>query len=236
MFRIAVSALALACYSAVRPAVAQHRELSFRAGGTLSGATGGNLGTVHERPGFVAGLSLRFQRTQEFAIQGDLLVIQRRVLGRLPAGTQPSLLTGPLTDAANLLFLQVPLLLRFQRRYALGRSVRPWLVIGPYVGYRLTCHREVTETTGNLRETDCSVAAGEFNAGDETFQLAVYQDVDLGLLGGVGLELGRFGMGARFERSLRTFVASSGLVRTSPFEGSNLWAVSFSLEYLVRVW
>lgn len=236
MFRIAVSALGFLAFAQATRAAAQHRALSFVAGGTLSGATGGNLGQVHERPGFVAGLSLRFQRTEEFAIQTDLLVIQRRLLGRLPPGTQPSLLTGPLTDEANLLYLQVPVLLRFQRRYALGRSLRPWLVLGPYVGARLNCQREVTESTGALRETDCTVAAGEFTAGDETFQLAVYHEIDLGLMGGAGIELGRFAAGARFERSLRTLVASSGLVRTSPFESSKLWAVSFSLEYLLRVW
>lgn len=236
MSRTAVSTLALLALAAATPLGAQPRELSLTAGATLSGATGVNLGRVQEQAGFVTGLSLRFQRTHEFAVQADLLVTQRRLLGRRPPSNEPSLLTGPLTDSANLLFLQIPLLLRFQRRYAMGRELRPWLVVGPYVGLRLNCQRQVTETTGMLRNTDCTVAAGEFMAGDETFQLAVYQDVDLGLLGGVGVDVGRFAVGARFERSLRTLVHSSGLVRTSPFESANLWAVSLSLEYLLRAW
>lgn len=236
MSRIVASLLALVVCGAVVPAVAQRRELSFVAGGTLSGATGNNLAEVHERPGFVAGLSIRLRRTSEFSLQTDLLVVQRRLLGRRPPSTQPPLQVGPLTDAADLVFVQVPLLLRFQRAASPTRAMRPWLVLGPYVAARLFCSREVAASGGTTKETDCSVAAGEFTVGDETYQLAFYQEVDFGLQGGVGVELGRLGIGARVERSLRNLVESGGAVRTSPFERSNLWAVSFSLEYLVRIW
>ena len=186
MSRIVVSALALVLSAGVVPALAQRRELSFVAGGTLSGATGNNLAEVHERPGFVAGVSIRLRRTSEFSLQPELLMVQRRLMGRRPPSTQPPLQVGPLTDAADLVFLQVPLLLRFQRSATPRRAVRPWLTVGPYVGARLFCNREVAESSGITKETDCSVAAGEFTVGDETYQLAFYQEVDFGLQGGVG--------------------------------------------------
>jgi hypothetical protein len=236
MFRIAVSALALAAFGAVAPAAAQRKELSIVAGGTLSGAVGQNLAEVTERPGFVAGLSVRVPRADAFSFETALLVVQRRLRGRRPSSTQPPLLTGPLTDAANLVYLQAPFLLRFHQAYSPGRPVRPWLVLGPYIAARLFCNREVAETTGITRQTDCSVAAGEFTVGDETFQLAVYQAMDFGFVGGVGVDFRRVGVGLRFERSVRNLVEPGGAARTSPLERSNLWAVSFSLEYVVRVW
>lgn len=235
MSRVVTSVLALAAFAAVAPALAQRKELTFVAGGTLSWANGNNLAEVDKRPGFVAGLSLRLPRTPQFSLQTDLLVIQRRMLGRRAASSLPPLQSGPLTDAANLLYIELPILLRFQRGYSSVRPVRPWLVLGPYLGVRLDCSREVSETSGNTRHTDCSVPGGNFTVGSETYLPAVYQEVDVGFLGGIGVEVHRFALGARFERSVRNLVEPGGGVRTSPFDTSRLWAMTLSLEYLVRV-
>lgn len=235
MARIVTCVIAFAAVAAVAPALAQRKELTVVAGGTLSWANGSHLAEVDKRTGFAAGLSLRLPRTSQFSLQTDLLVIQRRMLGRRPNSTLTPLQTGPLTDAASLLFIELPILLRFQRGYSSVRPVRPWLVLGPYLAVRLDCRREVSETSGNTRRTDCTVPGGNFTVGSETYLPAVYQEVDVGILGGIGVEVRRFGLGARFERSVRNLVEPSGGVHTSPFDGSRLWSMTLSLEYLVRV-
>ena len=235
MPRVVASLLVFAVCAGITPGQAQRRELSFLAGGTLSGATGQNLAKVSERPGFLAGVSLRLPRTSELALQTDLLVVQRRLLGERPTSNQIPAQAGPLTDAASLLYVEIPLLLRLQRSYSALRPVRPWIIIGPYFGVRLDCRREVSATDGSLRQTDCSVSQGTVTVGSETYLPAVYQEVDVGILGGVGVELRRLAFGARFERSVRNLVEPGGGVRTSPFDTSRLWSVNLSLEYLIRV-
>jgi hypothetical protein len=230
---VAVLLVLTAC-CAVAPAMAQRKELTLLAGGTLTGASSGNLEHVQARPGFVAGLSVRLPRAARFSLETQALVIQRRLFGQRPPTTQPPLQAGPLADAANLWYIEVPILLRFQQGYSMVRPLRPYLTLGPYVGVRLGCTREITEQNGTRRATDCSVNPGN-STGFETFLPAVYQEVDLGLLGGVGIEIHQFSVGARFERSLRNLVEPGGGVHTSPFDGARLWTALVSVEYLIRV-
>jgi hypothetical protein len=234
MSRTVAAVLILAACCEVAPAWAQRRELTALAGGTFTGATGGNFETMQARPGFVAGVSLRLPRTSQFSLETQALVVQRRLFGQRPPSSQPPLQAGPLADAANLLYLEVPLLLRFQRGYSTVRPVRPYFTLGPYLGVRLGCRRVVTEQNGNQHNTDCSVRLGN-STGTETFFPAVYQEVDLGFLGGVGVELRQISLGVRFERSLRNMVEPGGGVRTSPFDSARLWTALVSVEYLIRV-
>jgi outer membrane protein with beta-barrel domain len=234
MPRIPVSLIGLVCLAA-SPVLAQRRELTLLAAGTLSGASGNYLSTVEKRPGFAAGLSLRIPRAPHFSFETQVLVVQHRLFGQRAASTNPPLQTGPLADAANLLYLEIPILVRIQRGYSTVRPVRPYFVLGPYLGVRLDCRREVTESNGTRHSTDCTVTPGNFTAGSETYLPAVYQEVDVGLLGGVGVELRQFAIGARFERSFRNLVEPSGLVHTSPFDSSRLWTALVTVEYMIRV-
>jgi outer membrane protein with beta-barrel domain len=234
MSRIAVSLFGLVCL-AVTPALAQRRELTAFAGGTLSGATGNYLASVEKRPGFALGLGLRIPRSPRFSFETQLLVVQHRLLGQRAGSTNPPLQTGPLADAANLLYVEIPVLLRLQQGYSTVRPVRPYLVLGPYFGIRLDCRRELTESNGNQHQTDCTVAAGSFTPGSETYLPALYQEVDVGLLAGIGAEFRQFAIGARFERSFRNLVEPSGLLHTSPFDSSRLWSALVSVEYVIRV-
>lgn len=220
---------------AVSPALAQRRELTVLFGGTLTGATGGNLAQTKPRGGFAAGVSLRLPRSPRFSLETQALYVQRRVFGQRAPTTQPPLAAGPLADAADLRFLQVPILLRFERGYSSASPIRPYLSLGPYLGVRLGCKREITESSGTRFHTDCTVTPGNFTPGSETFLPAVYQEVDVGILGGVGVEMRSLTFGVRFERSIRNMVESAGGVHTSPFDSSRMWVALFSVEYLVRV-
>jgi hypothetical protein len=217
------------------PLAAQRKEVSVLAGGTLSGATGNYLASVDKRPGFAAGFSIRLPRTPQFSLESQLLLIQHRLQGQRPTSGNPPLQTGPLSDAANLLYLEVPILLRFQRGYSSQRPLRPYFSLGPYLGVRLDCSRTVTESNGTPHSTDCTVPAGSFNAGSETYLPAVYQEVDVGILGAVGIELSQFAIGVRFERSFRNLVEPTGLVHTSPFDSARLWTALVSVEHVIRV-
>jgi hypothetical protein len=235
MPRLVAIVLVLLGFATVNSAPAQRRELTLLFGGTVSGATGSNLDKTRSRSGFAGGLSLRLPRTPQFSFETQLLVVQRRVFGQRAPTTLPPLAAGPFSDAASLGFLEIPLLLRFQRGYSRVRPVRPYLTLGPYLGVRVGCRRELTDSDGNRRKTDCSVAQGSFTTGSETYLPAVYQEVDVGILGGVGVELRSFTVGARFERSFRNLVEPAGGVHTSPFDSARLWTAMFSLEYLIRV-
>jgi len=232
MPRFAVALLSLTGLLAA-PLAAQRRELTVVAGGTLSWATGDNLAEVHKQAGFIGGLSLRLPRAAQFSLETSLLAVQRRLSGQRPPSTAPPEQSGPLSESVNLLFAEAQVLLRFQRGFSTVRPIRPYIHLGPYLGVRLGCRREVTESNGNTRRTDCTVIPG--STGSESFIPAVYQEVDLGLLAGAGVEVRRFAFGLRFERSLRNLVESGGLVRTSPFDSSRLWSVMGSVEYLIRV-
>ena len=235
MSRVVAILLVLSGIAAVSPLAAQRRELTMLFGGTLTGASGDNLATTRARGGFAAGVSLRLPRSSQFSLETQALFVQRRLFGQRPATTAPPLAAGPLADAASLSYLEVPIMLRFQRGYSMVRPVRPYLTVGPYAGVRLGCSREITESTGNRIKTDCTVAPGTFTPGSETFLPAVYQEVDVGLLAGLGVELRTLSFGVRFERSFRNLVESAGGVHTSPFDGARLWTAMFSIEYLVRV-
>jgi hypothetical protein len=112
--------------------------------------------------------------------------------------------------------------------------VRPFLVLGPYFGIRLACRREVLEADSTRRHTDCSATPDDATPGTSPFIPAIYQTLDVGLLGALGVEIRRFSFSVRGERSLRNLV-DRGALPTSPMDTAKIWTASLSLEYLLRV-
>jgi hypothetical protein len=214
--------------------MAQRKELAIVAGGNYSNVTGGSVFKSTARSGFQFGLSFRSPRSPLISFQSELLVIQRRLYAERAPSTLPPLQAGPLADAANLVFAQIPLLLRLQRGYSTERSIRPFFLFGPYVGIRLYCGREVTEVSGTVRPDDCSVTPGTTTPGFDAYIPAVLQNVDFGLLGAFGAEIRRFALSIRGEKSFRNLV-EPGALPTSPFDNSRFWTASLSLEYMLRV-
>jgi len=221
-------------FAAVPEARGQRRELTLVAGGNYTGVTSGTLFKSESRTGFQAGLSLRSPRSSRFSFQSELLLVQRRIYGeRAPSNLDP-LQVGPISDAAKLLYAQVPLLLRFQHGYSTERPVRPFLVLGPYVAIRMSCKRDVVEADSTRRKTDCSATPDDAMPGTAPFIPPIYQAMDLGLLGAFGVEIRRLSVSFRGERSVRNLV-DSGALPTSPLDNSRLWTASVSIEYLLRV-
>ncbi len=234
MPRSAVALLGLTCLFAAS-AGAQRRELTLLAGGTLSGASGGRLAEVSKRGGLAGGLSFRLPRSARFTLETELLAVQRRLVGRREPSTAPPLQVGPFRDDVNLWYIEADILLRVQRGYSSVHPIRPFFQLGPYGGFRLACRRTVTRDDGTVQPADCNLTSGSSNPGSESFIPAVYQEVDVGLMGGLGVEIRQLALGIRLTRSLRDLVESGATLRTSPFDGSRLWSVMLSVEYLIRV-
>lgn len=221
-------------FAAASEVSAQRRELAVVVGGNYTGVTSSTLFKSESRTGFQAGLSLRSPRNATFSLQSELLLVQRRIYGERAQSSQDPLLVGPISDAANLLYVQVPLLLRFQHGYSTERPVRPFLVLGPFVSVRMACRRDVVEADSTLRHTDCSSTPDDVRPGPRPFIPALYQTMDVGLLGALGVEIRRFSVSVRGERSFRKLV-EPGALPASPLDNARFWSASASIEYLIRV-
>ena len=221
-------------FAAASEVLAQRRELAVVVGGNYTGVTSSTLFKSESRTGFQAGLSLRSPRSAAFSLQSELLLVQRRIYGERAQSSQNPLLVGPISDAANLLYVQVPLLLRFQHGYSTERPVRPFLVLGPFVSIRMACRRDVVEADSILRHTDCSSTPEDVVPGPRPFIPALYQAMDVGLLAALGVEIRRFSVSVRGERSFRKLV-EPGALPASPLDNARLWSASASIEYLIRV-
>ncbi len=231
---VPVLLLVLAAGAASSPLAAQRRELTLLAGGNLSNASGGRVKSSEARSGFQTGLALRMPRTSRVSFEVELLLVQRRFFAARAPSTLPSQQVGPRSDAPNLLFAQIPVLMRVEKGYSTTRPLRPFLVLGPYLGLRLSCKRELVEASGAVSHPDCTVTPPGFQPGVDPFFPALYQDLDVGFLGEVGLEMRRFALGLRGQKSVRNLV-DPGAFPTSPLEGSRIWSASLSVQYLLRV-
>jgi hypothetical protein len=212
------------------PSEAQRRELSFLAGGTYTRASGPVLAGVSGHAGLLAGMSFRLPRGHRVAMEVDFLVVHRRLTGERDPSTVPPTFAGPEADFAKLTFFEIPVMIRFQEPYRTYRPVRPFLVLGPSVAIRLACGREVRISPTTVRRADCA----ERPQDSEPFAPALYQDVDVALHAGAGVELRRLSLFVRANRSLRSLV-EAGALPTSPFDGAKVWGVSAGVDYVVRV-
>jgi hypothetical protein len=211
-------------------AEAQRRELSFLAGATYTRASAPLLSNVTGHLGFLGGLSLRLPRGQRLAMEVDFLVVHRRLTGERAPSTAPPAFAGPEADFAKLTFVEIPLMFRFQEPYRTYRPVRPFLLLGPSIAIRLACGREVRLSATAIRRAECS----EVPQDSEPFAPALYQDVDVALHAGAGVEIRRLSVFVRANRSLRNLV-EGGALPSSPFDGAKLWGISAGVDYVVRV-
>jgi hypothetical protein len=209
---------------------AQRRELSFLAGGTFSKASGSLLTNVAGHAGVLAGMTVRLPRGQRLAMEVDFLIVHRRLTGERAPSTAPPAFAGPEADFAKLTFVEIPLMFRFQEPYRTYRPVRPFLFLGPSVAIRLACGREVRRSATAIRRAECA----EVPQDSEPFAPALYQDVDVALHAGAGVEIRRLSVFVRANRSLRNLV-EGGALPSSPFDGAKLWGISAGVDYVVRV-
>jgi len=213
---------------------AQRKELTLIGGATYSRASGPNLSRTQGRAGFLGGLSLRLPRSAQVSFQSEFRVTQRRLFGERAPSTLPPIQSGPRTDEPNIIYGEVAVLFRMQQGYSMQRPIRPFLLLGPYIGARLWCRHLITEEDGRTREDTCDSSPAQYVPGSNTSFPAAYHIIDVGLMGGLGVEVRRISLGIRFERSLNSLV-ESGAIPTSPFDNSKLWSASVAVEYLLRV-
>jgi hypothetical protein len=148
-------------------------------GGDASGSS--NLTT------FMAGLSAIFPVNPKFAIQPEALYSRKGSAGSAEG------ITGKLT----LSYLDFPVLLKFIfPTMSTTSTARPALYFGPSIGVRLTCDAEAT-SGGTTISSSCK------DAGLDT------KTLDLGLVGGGGIDFGNLGVFARYMRGLTTIENSS---------------------------
>lgn len=218
-----VLTLALAGATAL-PVSAQRRELALTMAATYTGATGPLLEKTSGKMGFMAGIQLRLPRSARFSFQSEFLVVHRRLIGERAPSSLPPSLVGPEADFARLTYLEVPLMLRFQRAYSLDAPIRPFLVVGPSVSVRIGCSREIRESATVVRAATCR---------EPGFAPALYQDLDVALQFGGGVEFRRVALSIRGTRSFRNLVDPSALP-TSPFDGAKLWSVFAGVDVMAR--
>lgn len=230
---LAIGVLAAATV-ATHPIEAQRRELTLLAGSNYTWANGDNVQKSTARQGFLAGASLRMPRSARLSFQAEFIVIRRRLFGERGPSSEPPLLAGPKSDDVRLLYAQVPLLVRLQRGYSTVHAVRPFLYFGPYVGVLLSCERDVVEADDSRRTLDCSATPSGAGGGSTPFFPALYQSVDIGLMAALGVEIRRFSIGLRGERSVRNLV-DPGALPSSPFDKARMWSGVVVVEYLLRV-
>ncbi len=219
---------------AAAPLAAQRREFTIMGGGNLTSATGDALESVDPRPGFTGGISFRLPRSSRITFVSQFLVTHRRLRGERPASSPSQPFPGPIADEAALTYLEIPLLLRFQRSYHSERPVRPFLELGPSVAIRLGCAREILEEGTGAREIDCSVTPDGQQPGPGPFIPALYQSMDIAVNGGVGVEIRGVSLGVRGFRSLRSLVETTALPST-PFDGARAWGLTGGVDVMVRV-
>jgi len=216
------------------PLAAQRRELTLLAGGNLSGATGPRVARSESRVGFQGGLSLRMPRTSTVSFQVELLLVRHRFYAERATPSQSSVILGPKSDAPSILYAKLPILLRLQKGFSTERPIRPFLLIGPYIGARIGCRRELIESGGVVSHPGCDLMVADDRVSNDTYLPATYQEFDVGVQGALGLEIRRLALGVRGERSIRNLV-DVGAIPTSPLEQARIWSVSVSVEYLLRV-
>lgn len=215
----------------VVPSEAQRRELSILVGGTYSSASGSAvLANVSGHAGVLAGMTVRLPRGPRLAMEVDFLIVHRRLTGERVPSTAPPAFAGPEADFAKLTFVEIPFMFRFQEPYRTYRRVRPFLFLGPSVAIRLACGREVKLSATAIRRAECA----EVPQDSEPFAPALYQDVDVAMHAGVGVEMRRLSVFVRANRSLRNLV-EGGALPSSPFDGAKLWGISAGVDYVVRV-
>lgn len=180
---------ALGIFLLADPVVAQNRRPSYgvQGGVTFANFGGGDIGDGENRTGFQLGGFATFPVGSHVAIQPTALYSQE--------GTQSD--ANGLTGTIRLDYIEVPLLLKLSPNLE-GSPLHPFLVVGPAVGFQVSCSVQV-KTSGQSVERPCADSAAAIDT----------KPVQLGVHFGVGLEFGRLAVGLAYQLGL-TSIDNSG--------------------------
>jgi hypothetical protein len=176
-----ISALALAVFALAGSAAAQDMQFGVKGGLSLAkfGGEDNDLGDVEPdiRTGVAAGAFLSFPLGDRVSLQPEALFVQKGAAYALE----------DIDATLKVDYVEVPLFLKARLG---GDGIRPYLLAGPYVGFRVKAEGEGEVDDENTNVTDLE---------DET------KSTDYGVTGGVGVEFGSDGaflLEARYTRGL----------------------------------
>jgi hypothetical protein len=176
----------------VVPAHGQGRKLHLAAVGGVNFATwtGDDVGSGAERrTGFHAGGTLGLDLSQAITVQTGLIYSQEGT------GAQ----AGGVSGSVKVDYLEVPLELKAGTTLRGTTPIRPYLQAGAGVGFKTRCKLEGS-SGGVSAEIDCD---------DPSVQLQL-KGTDFGLRFGAGVDVGRFGVGGRYQLGLTSLDDSGG--------------------------
>ena len=148
----------------------QAQRIGIVAGGTFSQLRGLDNVQAKNRSGTMFGLTLKVALGGRMAVQPELLFLNK--------GSELQVGTG--TSEIKLDYLEIPLLLRFDR--SLSSLLTPHFYVGPSVGFKVGC--SVTVSTSPSTSSDCKR--------DVFFEPTT---IDWGAIVGAGVDLNIGGLG-----------------------------------------
>jgi len=195
MTRLRQLTLALLLTALLAPAAMAQRATRLHVGvtGGINFATwrGSDVGSgATRRTGFHAGGVVTHDLSEALSIQTGLVYSQEG------SGAD---LGGGLTGEIKVDYLRVPLVLRAATTLRGTTPIRPYLLAGPAVSFRVRC-RVAAKSGTQSAEADCS---------DPSVGLKI-QSTDVALDFGAGVDIGRITLGGRYQLGLRSVDDTGG--------------------------
>ena len=164
------------------PMRAHAQRIGIIAGGTFSQLRGLDNVTAKNRNGTMFGATLTVPLGGRMAVQPELLFINK--------GSELDL-GGAGTRDVRLDYLEIPLLLRFDR--SITSVLGPHLYLGPSIGFNVGCN--VTASGNGIPNTSSNCTRDNFDPKSFDWGAVIGAGVDLNL-GGLGVTAGaRYGIG-----------------------------------------
>jgi hypothetical protein len=168
----------------------QHPQLGVFGGVNFAKLGGDDVGDVQTRTGVLAGVFASFPLGRILALVPGVAYSQEGT--DVDAG-------GGITGTLKFDYIEVPLLLKVAAPLQGSPKLRPYVVVGPTVGFEVGC-KVAAQSGSQSVEVDCD----DPTAGVQT------KSVQAGLLLGGGLEISQFFVGLRYQLGLTSIDDSGG--------------------------
>lgn len=171
---VAVGSLSAAPLAAQVPV-----QFGVMAGASFAKLGGSDVGSNDTRTGFVAGGFLRFTPAGMFALEPQLLYVQKGAKADFGGG---------ITGTLKLDYVQVPVLIKLNIPMA-DKAVAPNIFVGPAIGFKASC--KISASNGS------SSASG--SCADNDFGI---KSTDFSAVFGAGLDIRHFSFQGRYDLGL----------------------------------
>jgi hypothetical protein len=221
---------------------AQTRAAEFGLVGGVNRNTMTGVGPIDAQVAGQAGLFGQFVFGRHFSFRPEMSVTWKRLgkdLGSLPVRLCPQGISCggfALDQTTSLTWLEVPLLAQVSLP-AVGGSVVPRLIAGPYVAVRLACSVSSTsfsfpyDLPAGIEPPGVQTTVSQ-SCADATSQ--PYGNGDAGYVLGAGLAMRQFGIGVRWTRSLVATVPFNGEFGSSSLTGGKQSTLALTIDIGLR--